>query len=258
MDHSSISQHIVAWLKQYASKAKVEGFVVGISGGIDSALTSTLCAETGLKVIALSMPLRQHTAELKRAHAHQEWLQARYKNVESLEIDLTDSFDVFSKRLPSNCASHGLSMANTRSRMRMMTLYSIAQPNGLLVAGTGNKIEDFGIGFFTKYGDGGVDVSPIADLTKTQVFQLSQYLKVIPDILEAAPTDGLWEEERTDEDQIGASYEELEWAMDFEGEQDQLNERQREVLNIYHGFHNRNKHKMEPIPVCQIPQEFFH
>jgi NAD+ synthase len=233
----------------------MDGFVVGISGGIDSALTSTLCALTGKKTILITMPIRQTQAEYERAKAHITDLLNRFENTESLELNLTDSFGVIEDSLPNYCQFDHLTMANVRSRLRMTALYAIAQPNKCLVAGTGNKIEDFGVGFFTKYGDGGVDISPIADLTKTQVKLLAEELLVIEEICTAAPTDGLWADGRTDEDQLGASYPELEWAMEFNGNEDQLTTRQKEVLYIYKKLNTANQHKMIPIPVCQIPKE---
>jgi len=250
-----IATHIVAWLKDYQEKANVDGFIVGVSGGVDSALTSTLCAMTGVKVILLNMPIRQTTAEYKRAQEHIEDLKNRFPTVKSYEISLTDVFSNFESIMPFDCSDQALAMANSRSRLRMMTLYAVGQANRCLVAGTGNRVEDFGVGFFTKYGDGGVDVSPIADLTKTEVFQLAESMQIVNSILTAAPTDGLWEDGRSDEDQIGASYPELEWAMDFKGDSSSLSVREREVLRIYQGFHSANKHKMEPIPVCLIPGE---
>jgi NAD+ synthase len=250
-----IISHIVAWLKDYQEKANVDGFIVGVSGGVDSALTSTLCAMTGAKVILLNMPIRQKTAEYQRAHEHMEDLKNRFPNVQSFEIPLTGVFSEFEAIMPFDCSDQALSMANSRSRLRMMTLYAIGQANRCLVAGTGNRVEDFGVGFFTKYGDGGVDVSPIADLTKTEVFQLAEFVLITHSILTAAPTDGLWEDGRSDEDQIGATYPELEWAMDFKGDSTTLSVREREVLRIYQGFHAANKHKMVPIPVCLIPSE---
>jgi len=255
LDYQKINNHIVAWLSTYCEKAGLNGFVVGISGGIDSAVTSLLCAQTGKKVFALSMPIRQTAAEYARATEHIEDLKKRFSNVESLEIDLTDTFTQLERTLPADAASHHLVMANSRARLRMLTLYAIGQAHGLLVAGTGNKIEDFGVGFFTKYGDGGVDLSPIADLTKTQVFELAGHLEVIQSIRVAKPTDGLWEDGRSDEDQIGASYPELEWAMDFSGDESTLSDREKEVLVIYRKLNRINKHKMEPIPVCEIPAE---
>lgn len=202
------------------------------------------------------MPIRQTKAEYERGNKHIENLKARFSNVSSLEIDLTRTFESLESIFPENTVSNHLAMANSRARLRMTTLYALGQANALLVAGTGNKIEDFGIGFYTKYGDGGVDLSPIADLTKTQVFALANYLNVVSDIQEAKPTDGLWEDGRSDEDQIGATYPELEWAMDFKGDENTLNERQQFVLSLYRKLNRANKHKMEPIPVCEIPKEF--
>lgn len=250
-----IVTHIVSWLKDYQEKAKVDGYIIGVSGGVDSALTSTLCAMTGAKVVLLNMPIRQTDAEYNRAQEHIQNLTERFSNVSSHEIRLTNIFAAFEELMPFEIVEQPLAMANSRSRLRMMTLYAIGQANRCLVAGTGNRVEDFGVGFFTKYGDGGVDVSPIADLTKTQVFELAQSVQVVNSILTAAPTDGLWEDGRSDEDQIGATYPELEWAMDFNGDSSSLSVREKEVLRIYQGFHAANKHKMDPIPVCLIPTE---
>ena len=250
-----IVSHIVAWLKEYQEKAKVDGYIIGVSGGVDSALTSTLCAMTGAKVILLNMPIRQTSAEYKRAQEHIQDLTERFSNVNAFEIPLTDMFTTFESLMPFQSKDQALAMANSRSRLRMTTLYAVGQANRCLVAGTGNRVEDFGVGFFTKYGDGGVDVSPIADLTKTEVFQLAESVNIVNSILTAAPTDGLWEDGRSDEDQIGATYPELEWAMDYRGDGTELTVREKEVLRIYQGFHSANKHKMEPIPVCLIPRE---
>jgi NAD+ synthase len=250
-----IVSHIVAWLKEYQEKAKVDGYIIGVSGGVDSALTSTLCALTGAKVILLNMPIRQTSAEYKRAQEHIQDLTERFSNVNAFEIPLTDMFTTFESLMPFQTKDQALAMANSRSRLRMTTLYAVGQANRCLVAGTGNRVEDFGVGFFTKYGDGGVDVSPIADLTKTEVFQLAESVNIVNSILTAAPTDGLWEDGRSDEDQIGATYPELEWAMDYRGDGTELTVREKEVLRIYQGFHSANKHKMEPIPVCLIPRE---
>ena len=252
---SSVAGYIVDWLNSYSQKSNTQGFVIGISGGVDSALASTLCALTGKKVILVNMPILQTSAEYQRAQKHIENLKSRFENVSSFEIDLTAVFQSFSSKMPFETADALLAMANSRARIRMTTLYAIAQVHGCLVAGTGNKIEDFGIGFYTKYGDGGVDLSPIADLTKTQVFKIAKAVNVIDDILIAKPTDGLWPDGRSDEDQIGATYPELEWAMDFEGNENELSNRQKEVLKIYRSYHKANKHKMEPIPVCELPKE---
>ena len=248
-----VSKYIVDWLKSYCERSNLNGFVIGVSGGIDSAVTSILCAETGKRVVLLNMPIRQQSAEFLLAKNHIEDLTDRYPNVESHELELTEVFESFEKSMPFPIESNQLSMANSRARLRMMTLYAVGQAHGLLVAGTGNKVEDFGIGFYTKYGDGGVDLSPIADLTKTEVFALAATLNVIEEIQQAAPTDGLWGDGRKDEDQIGASYAELEWAMGFSGEKNDLTKRQIEVLNIYNRLHKINQHKMLPIPVCKIP-----
>lgn len=250
-----LSTYISAWLATYCNEARQEGYVIGISGGVDSALTSTLCAKTGLKTLLVSMPIHQQPDQLKRAHEHIAWLTANFTNVSSLELDLTDSFETFRSTLPAEVSNHELSMANTRARLRMTTLYAIGQANACLVAGTGNKIEDFGVGFYTKYGDGGVDVSPIADLTKSEVWALAKHLGVSEEITNAKPTDGLWGSDRSDEDQLGASYPELEWAMEFNGNEANLSERQCEVLAIYRRFNTANQHKMKPIPVCIIPEE---
>lgn len=248
-----IGKYITQWLENYRTTAQAKGFVIGISGGIDSAVTSTLCALTGAPTICLTMPIRQTKAEFDRANEHMQQLQQRFANVRTQTIDLTASFEALENALPLHSDTHPLAMANTRSRLRMTTLYAVAQANGCLVAGTGNKVEDFGVGFYTKYGDGGVDISPIADLMKTEVFALAKELQVVASIQNAAPTDGLWEDGRTDEDQIGATYPELEWAMCFDGDTSSLTPRQQEVLAIYTRFHRANSHKMQPIPVCQIP-----
>lgn len=250
------AKYIIDWLSSYADKAKSTGFVVGISGGIDSALTSVLCAETGKKVVLVNMPIRQTSAEYGRAQNHIINLIGRYQNVSSYEIDLSELFTSFEKLMPFNIEENMLAMANSRSRLRMTTLYAVAQANGCLVAGTGNKVEDFGVGFYTKYGDGGVDLSPIADMYKTEVFEMAKKLGVIEEILSAKPTDGLWADGRSDEDQIGASYPELEWAMEYikSNSKEELTERQKKVLEIYTRFNLINQHKMTPIPVCTFSE----
>lgn len=255
MKQQEIALHIRNWLLTYCENAQMNGFIVGISGGIDSALTSTLCAMTGKEVLLVSMPIRQTKKELDRAQHHMKELEKRFENVRALEIDLTSIFEKFEQTMPENTSTDFLSMANARSRLRMTTLYALGQSNKLLVTGTGNKVEDFGIGFFTKYGDGGVDISPIADLNKSEVFAVAKELNVIREILEAKPTDGLWDDERTDEDHIGASYPELEWAMEFKGDEARLSERETEVLEIYRSYNSVNQHKMVPIPVCTIPED---
>ena len=261
MQTQAVIEHIVNWMKEYAERARVKGFVVGVSGGIDSAVVSVLAAKTGLDVLLLEMPIRQKADQVNRAQAHMADLQSRFTNVRGLSVDLTPTFEQFEQTVAGDGSAEELrqlALANSRSRLRMLTLYYYGQTNGLLVAGTGNKVEDFGVGFFTKYGDGGVDISPIADLLKSQVYELAKELAVIQSIQEAVPTDGLWDGERTDEQQMGASYPELEWAMgvadshtpaDFEG-------RQREVLEIYLRLNRAMQHKVQPIPVCHIPQEW--
>jgi NAD+ synthase len=210
----NISEQIQSWLKEYVTDSKQKGFVIGVSGGIDSAVVSTLCAETGLPTIVVSLPIKEKVGH-KLSLEHINNLCDKYPNVKSVEVDLTNTFESFYNSVTHDCDVDNLSMANVRSRLRMITLYHIAQSNGMLVVGTGNKVEDFGIGFYTKYGDGGVDISPIADLMKSEVYELGKYLGVTENILNARPTDGLWTDGRTDEDQIGATYDELEWAMRY-------------------------------------------
>lgn len=255
-----VNTHIVNWLKTYAENAKVNGFVIGISGGIDSAVTSTLCAQTGLKVLCVEMPIHQAQSHVTRGREHIEQLKKRFPNVSSIEADLTSVFETFKTVVPdvSDTAKLHLSLANTRARLRMTTLYYFAGIHSLLVAGTGNKVEDFGVGFYTKYGDGGVDLSPIADLMKSEVFLLGSYLQVPDSILNASPTDGLFGDERTDEDQLGASYDELEWAMtqDEAGQSsDAFSGREKDVFEIYKRLNTINQHKMTAIPVCFIPKK---
>ena len=257
MNNSKVIKHIVNWLNSYSKNSNTKGFIVGISGGIDSAVTSTLCSKTGLKTICVEMPIFQSKEELERSKNHISWLKSNYDNVQSLHIDLTNSFSELKKTISdSNNLNNNLALANTRSRLRMVTLYYYASINNCLVVGTGNKVEDFGVGFYTKYGDGGVDVSPIADLMKSEVRSIGKEMGIINDIIVAKPTDGLWSDTRTDEEQIGASYNELEWAMDelFKGkdESDFLG-REKEVFKILKEYNLANKHKMIPIPICKIP-----
>jgi len=257
MQTEKIVDHIVKELKQYCDEAGLKGFVVGVSGGIDSAVTSTLCAKTDKPVIVLNMPIHQAQKQDSLSTRHIDWLQHHFNNVRGMRVDLTSAFEGLKKTLPIE-VQDDLSMANTRSRLRMVTLYAIAGHHRFLVTGTGNKVEDFGVGFFTKYGDGGVDISPIADLLKSEVTKLGKYLGIIDEIINAPPTDGLWNDNRTDESQIGATYAELEWAMATvdNNSGDKLTQRQQEVLSIYHSFHDRNRHKMAPIPVIKIPDEW--
>lgn len=254
-----VVSHIVSWLKEYAAQSGAQGFVIGVSGGIDSAVTSTLCAKTGLRTLCLEMPIHQDPLQVTRAQKHIRHLQKQFANVTSLPVDLTPTFETFQAALPTVPESDqkSLSLANTRARLRMTTLYYFAALHGYLVAGTGNKVEDFGVGFYTKYGDGGVDVSPIADLMKSEVYRLAAYLGVIEEIQQAPPTDGLFGDSRTDEEQLGASYDELEWAMKYiaDAQDVVLSPRQETVLGIYRHLHQKNQHKMQPIPVCEIPVE---
>lgn len=260
MNVAKVEAHIVNWLEDYRKNSSTRGFVVGVSGGIDSAVTSALVARTGAPVLCLEMPIHQSPSQVSRALGHIQDLENQFENVESRSVNLTSVFDSFIAALPSleDGPSKNLALVNSRARLRMTTLYYFAGLYGYLVAGTGNKVEDFGVGFYTKYGDGGVDLSPIADLTKTEVYELAAHLGVREDILKAAPTDGLWGDDRTDEDQLGATYPELEWAMekynlgaqssDFQG-------REAEVFKIYSKLHRANQHKMLPIPVCEVPAD---
>ena len=257
MQVERIASHIKSWLVDYLNKSNLNGFVVGVSGGVDSALTASLAASTGFPTLLLNMPIFQADTHIKRSDKQIAQLKNEFNNVSGAKIDLSDTFRAFKNQLPSSVQDE-LSMANARARIRMTTLYAFASSHNYLVAGTGNKVEDFGVGFYTKYGDGGVDISPIADLLKSEVFQLAKHLNVIQEILEAKPTDGLWGDDRSDEDQIGASYDELEWAMQhISSPQTHLfSERQKEVLKIYSQLNKANKHKMLPIPVCEIPDDF--
>lgn len=261
MQTQKVIDHIVSWLKDYAVKANVNGYVIGVSGGVDSGVVSTLCAMTGLEVLLLEMPIRQKEDQVNRAQEHMEYLKKKFPNVQSKTINLTPVFESFEQVVHDHVEgrwSNNLALANTRSRFRMLNLYYFGQLHGLLVCGTGNKVEDFGIGFYTKYGDGGVDVSPIADLYKTEVYELARGLDLIESIQNAIPTDGLWDAERTDEDQIGATYPELEKIQkeygtkiveDYEG-------RDQEVFMIFDRMHKAAKHKMVPIPICDVPEEW--
>lgn len=258
MQTEKVIDHIVKWLKDYATNANVNGFVIGISGGIDSAVTSILCAKTGLEVLCIEMPIHQPPSHVSRGQEHIQQLKSRFTNVKEVLVDLTPVFEEFKTEvsLEGKQATVDMALANTRARLRMTTLYYYAALKGLLVAGTGNKVEDFGVGFYTKYGDGGVDLSPIADLMKSEVYAIAKHIDVVESILKAAPSDGLFGDDRTDEDQIGASYPELEWAMtmsengktaeDFEG-------RQRDVFKLFTRLNRINQHKMVPIPICEIP-----
>ena len=259
MNTLKVVDYIVKWLKDYAENSKMNGFVIGVSGGIDSAVSSMLCAKTGFPVICVEMPIHQAENQVTRAKQHIENLKKRFPNVRSTFFDLTNVFDTFKNQDVWNNDNPqlNLSLANTRARLRMTTLYYFAGLNNHLVAGTGNKVEDFGIGFYTKYGDGGVDLSPIADLMKSEVYAIGKFLEVPKSILIAAPTDGLFGDHRTDEDQIGASYDELEWAMkmnDLEKSSEDFEGREKIVFDLLK-LNNTNKHKMIPIPICKIPKD---
>jgi NAD+ synthase len=258
--------HIVRWLKAYARSAKITTFVVGISGGIDSSVVSALCARTGLRTIVVQMPIRQNRKLDNRSSMQAGWLLERYPNtVTHMSMDLTTVFSAFEKKVSPFCnieedtvEQSNLAFANSRSRLRMMTLYQIAQCHGGIVVGTGNRVEDFGVGFFTKYGDGGVDISPIGDCLKTQVWDMGGELGLPQEIIDAEPTDGLWDDGRTDEGQLGMSYPELERAMyldsldhddaEFRG----MSAAEKRQLRRYQQIRARNLHKMMPIPVCKI------
>ena len=244
MDASKKAIFIKDWILNYVNSMpkKAESLVIGISGGIDSSVSSTLSAMTGLKTIVLSMPIKQKDTQNDLSLRHQEWLKKNFKNVQGHTLELDSLFKTFENTLGKFDSIHG--MANSRARLRMTTLYQVAAANNGIVVGTGNKVEDFGVGFYTKYGDGGVDISPIADCNKTEVWELGRELKILDDIINAAPTDGLWDDGRTDEGQLGLSYKEIEEAM--------INENSKN-RDKYIQIRKANLHKMEPIPVCKIP-----
>ena len=237
---------IVDWIKSYViniSKQPVS-LVIGVSGGVDSALTSTLCAKTGLRTIAISMPIKQNLSQHDLSLRHLDFLKNNFNNVQVQTIELDSVFSSFQNTMKSHDSD--LAFANSRSRLRMVTLYQVAQSNNGIVVGTGNKVEDFGVGFYTKYGDGGVDISPIADCTKSDVWELAEEIGVIREIIDAEPTDGLWDDSRNDENQLGLSYKQLEEAM--------INKNS-EFYKKYEEIRQPNLHKMKPIPVCEIPKE---
>ena len=238
------ARFISNWIKDYVNKmpSKAQSLIIGISGGIDSSVSSTLSAMTGIKTIVLSMPIKQKSSQHDLSLKHQEWLVKNFDNVEAHTINLDKLFETFESTL-SNFNSE-LGMANSRARIRMTTLYQVAAANKGIVVGTGNKVEDFGVGFYTKYGDGGVDISPIADCSKSEVWEIGKSINILQEIIDAAPTDGLWDDGRTDEGQLGLKYEELEEAMN------NVNSINREK---YEKIRKMNLHKMEPIPVCKIP-----
>ena len=245
MEVSKKTIFIKDWILNYVNSMpkKAESLVIGISGGIDSSVSSTLSAMTGLKTIVLSMPIKQKSAQHDLSLAHQKWLKNNFKNVVGYTVELDDLFKTFEGTLSNFSSEHG--MANSRARLRMTTLYQVAAANKGIVVGTGNKVEDFGVGFYTKYGDGGVDISPIADCNKTEIWELGKELGILKEIIEAAPTDGLWDDGRTDEGQLGLKYNELEEAM---------NNPNSPNYQKYIKIRKLNLHKMEPIPVCKIPR----
>ncbi len=260
MDVINAIEYITNWLDEYSEKSNTNGYVIGVSGGIDSAVTSTLAARTGRSLLCVEMPIHQAISQVNRASDHIDWLMKKFPNVRRKQVPLTDTFETIKKAFgPSDSDNYDLALANTRARLRMTTLYYHAGLEGKLVVGTGNKVEDFGVGFFTKYGDGGVDLSPIADLMKSEVYALAKELGIIDSIQHAAPTDGLFGDNRTDEDQIGASYPELEETMKYiengGSNPEDLEGRKRKVYEIYTKLHRANLHKMNPIPVCNIPSE---
>ena len=241
-NYSELKSSIVTWIKDYADKNKIKSLVIGVSGGIDSAVVSALCAETGLPTYVLGMPIHQKEDQENLSDVHLDWLTLKYTNVTRLKFDLTNTFDTFVSVI-DGYNDNKLALANTRSRIRMITLYQVAGSVGGIVVGTGYKVEDYGIGFYTKYGDGGVDIAPIADLYKTEVWELGKHLGVDQRIIDASPTDGLWDDSRTDEAQIGASYEDLEHAMEYGNGP---------AVRILHDLNAKNKHKMIPIPTFKL------
>ncbi len=244
MQPSEKVKFISNWIKDYVNRMpnKADSLVIGISGGVDSSVSSTLSAMTGIKTIVLSMPIKQKSNQHDLSLKHQEWLVKNFKNVEAHTINLDELFLAFNASLSKFENEHG--MANSRARLRMTTLYQVAAANKGIVVGTGNKVEDFGVGFYTKYGDGGVDISPIADCNKTQIWELAKELGILKEIIDAPPTDGLWDDGRTDEGQLGLKYNELEEAMENPNSPNR---------NKYEKIRKQNMHKMEPIPVCIIP-----
>jgi NAD+ synthase len=244
MSPSEKIQFISNWIKNYVNEmpTKAQSLIIGISGGIDSSVSSTLSAMTGLKTIVLSMPIKQKSSQHNLSLKHQDWLIKNFNNVEAHTLDLDKLFKSFENSLSKFNSDHG--MANSRARLRMTTLYQVAAANKGIVVGTGNKVEDFGVGFYTKYGDGGVDISPIADCTKTDVWEIGRELNILKEIIDSTPTDGLWDDGRTDESQLGLKYSELEEAMNNPNSPNR---------QIYEKIRKLNLHKMEPIPVCKIP-----
>jgi len=250
---NTLAKEITNWISDYALENDIQALVVGVSGGVDSAVTSTLSARTGIRTIVLNMPIHQKKYQEDLSKKHISWLKDNFNNVEERIVNLSKTYDSFVETVSVDEVSD-LALANSRARLRMTALYATAGSNGGIVVGTGNKVEDFGVGFYTKYGDGGVDISPIADLLKTEVYQIARELDIIEEIIQAAPTDGLWGDGRSDEEQLGASYEELEWAMkeSKNPSNKDLSEREKEVLGIYQRLNKSNSHKMNPIPIFKL------
>ena len=251
IDYKNLSEQIQNWIIDYVNKNNIKTLVIGVSGGIDSAVVSTLCSRTNIPTIAVGMPLNSKPENTRLSNLQLDFLSKL--NVHTIEVELSDTFKSFENAIPHRFKSE-LASANSKSRLRMMTLYHIAANRNGLVVGTGNKVEDFGVGFYTKYGDGGVDISPIADLYKTEVRELGRYLGVPQDIINATPTDGLWDDDRNDEEQIGATYEELEWVMEYGINKQVYTKKEFNILEIYQNFNNKNNHKMIQIPIFDLKE----
>lgn len=269
-DYDELENNIIKWISDYCLINKINNLVVGISGGIDSSVVSTLCALTGIKTFVVGMPINQIENQESLSDAHGTWLTKKFKNVEFLKTDMSSVYDSFlqtvSNDIGERFATNTLAQANTRSRIRMVTLYQVAGSVGGIVVGTGNKVEDYGVGFYTKYGDGGIDIAPIADLYKTEVWRLGEHLGVDERIISAPPTDGLWDDGRTDNDQLGVGYDMLEWVMEsgimtwnrdpideltqWKGKE--LTEEHKEAIHQYVKFNTQNQHKMQPIPTFKL------
>jgi NAD+ synthase len=253
-----IKNEIISWIKSYCEKNNIKSLVVGVSGGIDSALVSTLCVHTGIDTYTVLLPIHQNEEHTKRGENHIKWLKSNFTNINEIKLDLSNIFDSFKETIDFEF-HNDLSFANTKSRLRMTTLYHIAQSKNGIVVGTGNKVEDFGVGFFTKYGDGGVDISPIADLYKSEVYEISKLFGILDELINATPTDGLWDDDRNDETQIGVTYDELEWIMEYleknsnyEEKLFDLSNKEKLLFEKYLELNTKNKHKMGSIPTYKI------